>query len=717
MRKYARLFCGVVLLAAVCGSVSCGGASLSVGPGGAALTFTIAGETFVIAFGQVGELQTLANQTVRQEGAVSPFADRPGERPNDVPAVAEMRLLSNTVTVTPLDATAERRAQGNPINGSATVRFLVDEGSSTTPCTTGIFLAEYELTVVNNDVTVENEVFELSDAARDLVLSNDITMCVEVTADFDGHLDMEGFQLDFSEETVGDDGPTGETTTAFFTFRNDDFENIHILLPGDDFSAENRITPGQTRTATINDAAIGLGVFIQAGRNGQVLNSTDCPTVTGENYFATVVWDGSSLTCEAEQSGGQTRQVPIDSNGDAAAVTNTVNGVDYAQIGVLYDYSPDSPPPPGPSSLTVDLAALGLQTVETVYVATQTAWSFDLGNGVRVATFICEYTDGGSPTTLDLVMGQNTAEWAWENPSHAAVFGGPPPHSMPTIVFTNATDIDSDLGTYDGHTYAAQLTLDSSRTLASMSLELVDADTLVSRRAPENSEPTWLGQAHIAVTLEGPSGTPNDQDDAPSSDLTAADLHGCWRVDVVDAEEDEPVVLIYDIDASGNLATLWVEDEAGDPPRTQIIEVARFSSANAGFLGSLIANTQQSITVDADAMEAELSFSFDFQFEDQSTTMALDIHEAALSGDPPSSFVSNSVSGSADTTWAPPANGQATGCPDPAQEDVVSQEEVEADLDLDLDACGTGTGMMMPLMFFSLWFIRPRRRVRIGTPG
>jgi hypothetical protein len=171
--------------------------------------------------------------------------------------------------------------------------------------------------------------------------------------------------------------------------------------------------------------------------------------------------------------------------------------------------SSDSPPDAAgfelPQEITVDLEELGMDYVETVYLATQTAWSFDLPNDVKVATLVCEYAEGGPPTTLDLIMGVNTAEWAYENPHHTAA-GGPPPHSMPPVITSTPTTIDSD-EEYNGHTYAASVSLDPTRTLSSLRLELVDANQLLGYRSPLNPVPTWLGQACMAVTLEGRAAT------------------------------------------------------------------------------------------------------------------------------------------------------------------------------------------------------------------
>ena len=205
--------------------------------------------------------------------------------------------------------------------------------------------------------------------------------------------------------------------------------------------------------------------------------------------------------------------------------------MDYSNRGaLLQDNSDDAPFSDGLLRIDLDLAELGLEYVETIYLAPQSSWSYDLPDGVTVATVTCDYAEGGSPTTLDLVMGTNIAEWAWENPCLAEAYGAMPPHAMPTPLFTSPTTQDCDRE-YDGHSYGATIRPDTSRTLSMISLELVDPGPLVASRFPDNYEPTWLGAAIMAITLEGPAGTP---DIGPSQDECTFD----WECDVGEHCED-----------------------------------------------------------------------------------------------------------------------------------------------------------------------------------
>ncbi|UCG15422.1 MAG: choice-of-anchor C family protein [Phycisphaerales bacterium] len=514
----------VLSLVAVCVLLAC---SFRVGQlpgGGGFVQFTIAGKTFTIMFGNAGVFEVVAGEGV-VKGGVRVDNLFEGQTPTDQPATGQVTLDAASVTVTPLDVN-KAIAPLQPITGSFEVVVYIGDVSSENPCTEGTRVGTFDVAVSAGSVSMGETALGLPSAALAEVITGSFTLCMEVSGNVDARLAIGGMDIVFGESA---------TATASFTFRNDDIENIHFLLPGETFEPSNRVSPSQSWTVALPGVAIGDTVTIQAGRNGVVLDSTSCPTVTGTNYSATVVWDGSSVTCEAEQSDGggdgEIIQVPLDGNGDAVEPTATVNGVDYSYRGALLeDNSEDAPIPGLLLWIDLDLAALGLEYVETIYLAPQSSWSYDLPDGVTVATVTCDYAEGGSPTTLDLVMGTNIAEWAWENPCLAEAYGAMPPHAMPTPLFTSPTMQDCDRE-YDGHSYGATIRPDTSRTLSMISLELVDPGPLVASRFPDNYEPTWLGAAIMAITLEGPAGTP---DIGPMQDECTFD----WECDVGERCED-----------------------------------------------------------------------------------------------------------------------------------------------------------------------------------
>jgi len=92
-------------------------------------------------------------------------------------------------------------------------------------------------------------------------------------------------------------------TEATFNLHNNDMttqrENIHILLPGESFEYANRLMPGSSRQVELKGFDDAEPIEIRAGRNGQVLATTQC-IAPSNDFTATVSWDGSNLTCQAE---------------------------------------------------------------------------------------------------------------------------------------------------------------------------------------------------------------------------------------------------------------------------------------------------------------------------------------------------------------------------------------------------------------------------------
>ena len=559
--KLIAMFGACLLVVSV---VSCQVAVTPTPGGGGSITATLAGLSFTFSFGPAGVIDVRANETVTQAGALRLF----DEDPVGTPPSGTMTLLGTDVGVARLLTGKDAvRAQGAILNGTATVRFYIAAGSSAALCDTATFLAEYELIMTAGAVSVVDEVYELSQAALAQIVENDVTICIEVTADFDGQITF----IDFSFSFGG-----GTTDTGAFTMVNSDTMNIHILLPGEDFDLSNRITPGNTRQATVTGLAAGDAVVVRAGRNGQVLDSTTCPAVVGVNYTAYVEWDGWVVTCDAEQSGGgggtipvgTTIQVPIDAYGDMALLTDVYDGIDYALVGVLNVNSSTQYPPNLPSNITntlgrvdVDLAELGLQYVERIYYAPHAAWVPELPDGLTIATLTCDYAEGGAPTVLDLTLGSTTAEWSHSRPDHDIQIPGGVGHAIIPILYSFETV--SIMGyEYLGHIYSGNLALDTTRTLSSFTLELVDPNTYLDLRTNAPGPPTWSGQGVLAITLVGPAGIPSGGGGTTGT--------GTLTGQVVDAQTGSPLVgatvavsgtaLSTTTDASGNFTITGVPE-------------------------------------------------------------------------------------------------------------------------------------------------------------
>ncbi len=513
MRKRLAQMMAVGVCLSIAALISCSVAVIPGSGGGGAVAFTIAGRTFVLSFAEIGRIQVVAGETETvTTGRGSVFS----RAPSDTPSSATMQLSSDNVgTFRRATAKTIVRSQALPLSGTATIRFLVAPGSSTDPCGEGVPLAEYDVAFTAGITAVLDEIFELSDAALAIILTNDVAFCIQITADFDGDFIIGDIEISFGGGDGG--GGTGDAGTGEFNPWNvDTAENIHILMPGEGFDASNRLTPGANRVVTVSNLEIGDTVTIRAGRNGTVLDTTTCPAVSGTNYEAVATWDGETIMCTASSDDGDggtvppgtSLQVPIDSPGGVAVAVpagDVYNGIDYAIVGVLGANTPDAPTSADPSTVAIDLASLGLASVETMYMAVHSAWVPDLGNGVTLATLSCDYAEGGAPTTMAFTLGSTTAEWSYLRPEHVSLLGGVA-HDSVTVLYDFSTTIGS-ASEYLGWVYDQSLSMDSSRTLTSCTLTAASPGTFPSR--PLAAEPTWAGTAIVGLTLVGPAGAPS----------------------------------------------------------------------------------------------------------------------------------------------------------------------------------------------------------------
>jgi len=496
----------------------------SVPDGGITGSFEILGKQFTFSLGDVGAIDVTADTSKEVAVGFPLLFDEP---PATVPPSGTMRLPSSEVGVGQLLSKAVRTGRVLPLNGSGIIRFKIASGQSADLCDSAVLLAEYQLTYNAGVVAIVDEFYDLSAEALAILATNEVTICIEITLDFDAVITLGGFTC-----TFGGSAPID----ADFVLSNDDtLENIHILLPGEDFDpAANRLTPGATRNETISVDA-GETVLVRAGRNGSVLDSVTCPAVNGDDYVATVSWNGISLSCDATQTDdgtgvdddddtpepGTTIQIPIDNLGGIATrapVTGTYNSIDYGVVGVLYDQTPLTDfVAPESTSISVDLDALGLANVETIYMAIHSSFVPDLPNGVPMGTLTVFYAEGGSTTTLDFVLGSNTAEWSYERPEHGTV-----PHALVPTLYTFPTMIDSDFE-YLGHEYRVNFTPDASRTISCITLSIASGATYAAYRDAASPTATWASQYIAAMTLVGPAGAPSIIGDCSGVTIPVAD--------------------------------------------------------------------------------------------------------------------------------------------------------------------------------------------------
>lgn len=495
----------VVFLAAASVIAGCNFTAQSNPGGDITGGFSIFGQTFTYSLGGVGGIEVSANQET--EVAVGfPLFD---ETPADTPPSAELILPSSNVVVGELLSDNSSQSKALPLNGSGNIRFSVAAGQDASLCASAVLLAEFAFTYNSGVVAVLQERYPISQEALDILVEKDVTVCVRIQTDFDAVITITGFDISF--------GGSDDTLTAQLTLTNEDaFENIHILLPDEDFNPSlNRLTPGSSRTGSL-EVMTGQSITVRAGRSGVVFDTATCPPVLGDDYHATALWSGFSLSCEATQTApdddadaiadGTIIQVPVDNDGGSASVapvTTTVAGVNYGVVGVLYDQTAATPfPIVEPTSLSVDLTELGLATVSTVYMAVHSSFVPDLPNGVDMGTLTISYAEGGSPTVLDFALGSNTAEWSYDRPENAPLV-----HDLAPTLYTFPTTIDSDFD-YLGREFSISLTVDSARTISCISLFLPADSSYAAFREPGAANATFASQYVAAMTFEGPAGTP-----------------------------------------------------------------------------------------------------------------------------------------------------------------------------------------------------------------
>ncbi len=292
-RVIGLLLCVTILVGGSAAWLS--GCSVSVGPaagggGGVAVSFSIGGKSFTFTLGTAGYFPLQPNAVVRNVADMQPFA----QAPSDTPATGAVRLRGSSITILPPDGSAKSmEAAQAAISGTARLRVAIDAPGALSPCDSGVDLGEFEIVVADGVVTSVGPGLALHLAAADYFNRNDLAMCLEMTSDFEAGLQIEGFDVTFGPSQ----SEAGDGLRATFDRRNLESPPIHLLAPGEDFSAENQIGIGVPRTLVIDDLSINGLVTFRAGRDGQVLDSVTCPPVRYSGYYAIVEWDGDDLRC------------------------------------------------------------------------------------------------------------------------------------------------------------------------------------------------------------------------------------------------------------------------------------------------------------------------------------------------------------------------------------------------------------------------------------
>jgi uncharacterized protein YfaP (DUF2135 family) len=216
MFKHNKWVAGVVGVLVLATVVGCSVSSGSSPGGGQYIRFTILGKSFTFLFGEAGKIDVRSNQPMRRAAALRLFE----EDPRETPPSGQMQMRSSDCGVARLLSSKEAiRAQEPPLQGTVTIRFSIASGESAALCDSATFLSEYTLNVNNGVVAIADEVYELSQAALAIIVTNDVTLCIDVTATFDVTITLTQFSLTFGGgegNGNGNDngGPTQDTGTA-----------------------------------------------------------------------------------------------------------------------------------------------------------------------------------------------------------------------------------------------------------------------------------------------------------------------------------------------------------------------------------------------------------------------------------------------------------------------------------------------------------------------
>ncbi|MFQ5463557.1 MAG: hypothetical protein ACE5E5_13155 [Phycisphaerae bacterium] len=177
----------------------------SVQTGNTAITFSILGGVFELTFSLIGPIQTIANAPVTVATGTTLFQQAPTQKP----PTGQMSLPSSSVGVARrLTSKTIAQSQALPLNGSATIRFKIAAGQSAALCDSAVALADFDLILTSGTVSIIEEVQDLSQEAIGVMMANDVTICIEINADFDGDATISNYFFAFGGGLAGEQPPS-----------------------------------------------------------------------------------------------------------------------------------------------------------------------------------------------------------------------------------------------------------------------------------------------------------------------------------------------------------------------------------------------------------------------------------------------------------------------------------------------------------------------------
>ncbi|MBP7053243.1 MAG: hypothetical protein KBE65_19725 [Phycisphaerae bacterium] len=175
-------------------------------------------------------------------------------------------------------------------------------------------------------------------------------------------------------------------------------------------------------------------------------------------------------------------------------VSHAYMGIPFEEWGVwlyaVHTVDPDEFIP----SATLDLSSSGAP--QTLHMMQYCAWADNVPDGAPAGRVTVFYDDG-SQSSVDLIVGVNTAEWAYDRPEMAPYLQ----HTKVTPGFSFNED-EGSAEVYDGHHFYAAVPL-AAKPLAYLELTL-DPASYTDQTYYGYASPDWFGLAIVAVTLEYP---------------------------------------------------------------------------------------------------------------------------------------------------------------------------------------------------------------------
>ncbi|MGD2108639.1 MAG: hypothetical protein PVI86_04540 [Phycisphaerae bacterium] len=324
--------------------------SVGVGPGAVQFGVDILGKSFTLTFGDIGALVFKAGVRVTVPTAFTLF----DETPREVPPSGRMILPTDSVGVGRLlEGKVGVQSQSLPLNGSGTLTFSIASGQSAALCDSAVLMSEFDIALTSGVISVLDEEYELSQAALDIIATNDVTICIEMDADFDGELTLGDFALEFDggEPADDDDADAGSDPDlsggAFVPIDNRAgravLTSVNRIIGGISYGIVGVLedqTPAVTvetanpNTISIDPFALGLATVTELH---MAVHSSFVPDVSEGVQIAT-------LTAEYAQDGEPTVLTFVLGTNTAEWSYTRIEhvtafgGVQHSQSPVLYDF-------------------------------------------------------------------------------------------------------------------------------------------------------------------------------------------------------------------------------------------------------------------------------------------------------------------------------------------------------------------------------------------